>query len=36
MRMKKYLFFFAAAGLLLAAGCASERLPSEDIEVPVV
>ena len=36
MRMKKYLTLFAAAGLLLAAGCAAERLPSEDLEVLVV
>ncbi|MBQ7207851.1 MAG: hypothetical protein IJS01_08650 [Lentisphaeria bacterium] len=33
--MKKY-FFPAAAAVLLLAGCATERLPSEDIEVPVV
>ena len=33
--MKRY-FFPAAAAVLLLAGCATERLPSEDIEVPVV
>ena len=33
--MKRY-FFPAAAAVLLLAGCAAERLPSEDIEVPVV
>ena len=33
--MKRY-FFPAAAVLVLLAGCATERLPSEDLEVPVV
>ena len=32
--MSRFLLLLCAASVLLLAGCASERLPSEDIEAP--
>ena len=36
-RMKRFIFAaFVLTGILLCAGCSTERLPAEDLEVPVV